>query len=60
MRHADAVVGSCQEHDQEGSGFLPPNKLARAFRDADLGLTKFQIMTIVGEAKKGPKVPSAA
>eukprot|EP00288_Rhodomonas_lens_P001440 CAMPEP_0177726846 /NCGR_PEP_ID=MMETSP0484_2-20121128/19997_1 /TAXON_ID=354590 /ORGANISM="Rhodomonas lens, Strain RHODO" /LENGTH=433 /DNA_ID=CAMNT_0019239443 /DNA_START=133 /DNA_END=1430 /DNA_ORIENTATION=- len=52
---ASFLFGCCQEHDQEGSGFLPPNKLARAFRDADLGLTKFQIMTIVGEAKKGPK-----
>jgi len=52
---ASFLFSCCQAYDTDGGGYLAPNKLARALRDADLGLTKFQIMTIISEAQKGPR-----
>jgi len=50
---AEYLIACCQEHDPDATGFIKEQKLARAFREADLGLTKFQIMTVVGEAPSG-------
>lgn len=47
------LIACCQEFDIEGTGYLKEQKLAKALREADLGLTKFQIMTVVGQAESG-------
>jgi len=50
---ATYVIDLCQKQDTAGSGFLKPSKVAGCIRDADLGLTKFQIMMIMAEAPGG-------
>jgi len=51
---AEYLIACCQEHDLEGTGYIKEQKLAKALREADLGLTKFQILSIAGEAVAGP------
>ena len=55
---SEYLIACCQEHDPEGSGYIKQQKMAKAFREADLGLTKFQIMTVVGEAPSGLVLPA--
>jgi Ca2+-binding EF-hand superfamily protein len=50
---ASWLISCCQQYDAEGTGYLKEQKVARAIRDADLGLTKFQILSIMGEATVG-------
>eukprot|EP00802_Teleaulax_amphioxeia_P011854 Tamp_11891.p1 GENE.Tamp_11891~~Tamp_11891.p1 ORF type:complete len:492 (+),score=144.46 Tamp_11891:135-1478(+) len=50
---AEYLIACCQEYDLDATGYIREQKLARALREADLGLTKFQIMTVVGEAPAG-------
>lgn len=50
---ASFIVDLCQRQDHDGSGFLKPSRIANCIRDADLGLTKFQIMMIMSEAPAG-------
>jgi len=50
---ASYIIACCQEYDTEGTGFIKEQKMARALREADLGLTKFQIMSVCGEAPTG-------
>jgi Ca2+-binding EF-hand superfamily protein len=44
------LLGILQEKDTEGTGFLKASKVRSALRDADFGLTKFSLYTIVAEA----------
>lgn len=39
---------SCGHHDKDGSGRLKIKKAASALKDADVGLSKFQILSICG------------
>ena len=55
---AEYLIACCQEHDPEGTGCIKEQKMAKALREADLGLTKFQIMTVVGEAPSGLVFPA--
>jgi len=50
---AQYLFDCCREYDIDGTGYIKQQKFARALREADLGLTKFQIMTLVGEAPVG-------
>eukprot|EP00960_Hanusia_phi_P040068 754228-Hanusia_phi.AAC.2 len=47
---SDFLVQCCREYDRDGKGVLTPAKLSRALRNADLGLSKFQILNILAEA----------
>ncbi|EKX34966.1 hypothetical protein GUITHDRAFT_155601 [Guillardia theta CCMP2712] len=47
---SDFLVQCCREYDKAGKGFLTPARVSRALRDADLGLSKFQILNILAEA----------
>ena len=51
---AEFLIMCCQEYDVDSTGYLKEQKLAKALREADLGLTKFQILSVVGEASAGP------
>jgi len=44
------LIESCQKYDVDGTGYLKPSRIANALRDADLGLSKFQIMMVMSEA----------
>ena len=46
---------ACENYDPEHTGTIPIQKLSRALRDADLGLTKFQITMLVADAEQGGK-----
>lgn len=50
---AEFLIMCCQEYDPDATGYIKEQKLARALREADLGLTKFQILSVVGEAATG-------
>ncbi|KAJ1471221.1 hypothetical protein T484DRAFT_3538519 [Baffinella frigidus] len=52
---ASYLIACCANYDQEGTGYLPANKVSRGLRDADLGVSKFQIMHIVSQAEQGGK-----
>ena len=59
MTEPDAItthlLACCQKYDPAGTGFLPVQKVGKAFRDADLGLTKFQIVSLCSGAPQGGK-----
>mmetsp|Transcript_54599 Transcript_54599/g.144273 ORF Transcript_54599/g.144273 Transcript_54599/m.144273 type:complete len:445 (+) Transcript_54599:15-1349(+) len=48
------LVDHCREYDQSSTGLLRPTDLSKAIRDADLGLSKFQIASVVGRAPVRP------
>ena len=59
MTEPDAItahlLACCAKYDTAGTGFLPVQKVGKAFRDADLGLTKFQIVSLCSGAPQGGK-----
>lgn len=59
MTEPDAItshlLACCTKYDPQNTGFLPVQKVSRAFREADLGLTKFQIVSLCSSAPQGGK-----
>jgi Ca2+-binding EF-hand superfamily protein len=50
---ASFLIMCCQAYDPDATTYIREQKLAHALRKADIGLTKFQILSIVGEAPVG-------
>jgi len=48
------LIESCQNFDRAGTGLLRPAALSQGIRDADLGLSKFQIASIIRRAPTRP------
>uniref|UniRef100_A0A7S0EGD2 EF-hand domain-containing protein n=1 Tax=Hanusia phi TaxID=3032 RepID=A0A7S0EGD2_9CRYP len=46
------LIGCCSKYDPEGTGLLHPKQIAKAIRDADLGLSRFQIFQLVGQCNR--------
>uniref|UniRef100_A0A7S0VQW8 EF-hand domain-containing protein n=1 Tax=Hemiselmis tepida TaxID=464990 RepID=A0A7S0VQW8_9CRYP len=49
---ASFLIDLCQKMDTNLSGYLKHSRIAQCLRDADLGLSKFQIMMVMSEAPK--------